>query len=263
MLDFVLLIPCYDNIDGLSISINSIQYPSNTFEILIIDDGSVVPIALDNFNIVSAKMPIKIIRLEKNQGIVHALNTGLKLLQHRKDFKYIARLDCGDICAKDRFVKQVNYLNANSDIHLLGSWCKFIDHKKQSSYLYKTKTTHNDILKEMNFKCSFMHPTVMFRASVILSVGVYPTNYSLTEDYAYFWKILNKHKVAILPEILTTIEINPNSLSAKNYKKQLLQRIKVINQFSNHFLFKRIGILMLAFRYILPTKFVLLIKYLR
>lgn len=263
MLDFVLLIPCYNNLEGLYKSIESIEYINQRFIIIVIDDGSHIPITLDGLKMKFNNKPILVINNKINVGITTSLNNGLRYITQNIQTQYIARLDCGDLCSKDRFMKQVDYLNANHDIHLLGSWCKFIDHKKQSSYLYQTKTNHQDILKEMNFKCSFIHPTVMFRVIVLSTIGMYPTNYSLTEDYAYFWEILNKHQCSILPEILTTIELNSNSLSSKNYKKQLLQRIKIINKFSNHVLYKCLGILTLSFRYILPTKLVLMIKYLK
>ena len=105
--DFIVLIPCYNNLHGLLSSVSSVQYPYDKFEILIVDDGSATPITIDDFQQLSEQLCIKIIRLEKNMGIVNALNTGLKELQNRNDFKYIARLDAGDCCMPDRFTLQV------------------------------------------------------------------------------------------------------------------------------------------------------------
>ncbi|MGQ0826910.1 MAG: glycosyltransferase [Bacteroidota bacterium] len=250
--DFILLIPCYNNVAGLSRSINSIQYPIDKFEILIVDDGSAVPIVTDNFNNAIPGTTIQIIRISQNQGIVNALNSGLKELKTRNDYRYIARLDAGDTCHPERFTKQVEFLDLHSDVFLLGSWCRFENSITKKGYNYITKTKHEDIIIEMHYKCSFIHPTVMFRKEVLETIGVYPTNYPHAEDYVFFWKIIKKHKTAILDKQLVIINYKDSSISSKNYKTQLRTRKKIIKQFGSLALSKLAGVLLLWCKLLIP-----------
>jgi glycosyltransferase involved in cell wall biosynthesis len=76
---------------------------------------------------IAAGFSIDIITLPSNQGIVKALNAGLKWLQQKKGFEFVARLDCGGVCDKNRFYRQVHFMRRHPDIDLTGSWCLFKD----------------------------------------------------------------------------------------------------------------------------------------
>jgi len=255
-LDFILLIPCYNNLSGLIKSIRSVKYPVDKFEILIVDDGSLLPILKENFDDISSHIKIQIIRIYANQGILNALNTGLKELKTRNDFKYIARLDAGDTCHPERFTKQIQFLDSHPEIFLLGTWCRFENSITGKGYDYITKTKHEDIVREMHFKCSFIHPTVMFRKEVLNTIGFYPENYPNVEDYAYFWKILKIFKGAILQQILVEIDFSNENISSRNYKKQLIYRMKIVKDFGSHKLSKLSGLFLLACRLLTPKKMI-------
>ena len=258
-LDFILLIPCYNNLEGLITSINSVRYSFEKFEILIVDDGSLLPIVKENFSVIDPNVQIKIIRIPSNLGILNALNTGLRMLKKRDDYKYIARLDAGDICHPERFAKQVYFLDAHPEIFLLGSWCRFENKKTGKGYNYITKTEHLDIVKEMHFKCSFIHPTIMFRREVMEEVGFYPEGYPHAEDYAFFWEIVKKYKTEILAEILVKIAIT-KGISQKNRKLQMQSRIKITQKYSSNVQLKILSLIRLFIILNLPYGFILLLK---
>lgn len=258
-IDFVLLIPCFNNSDGLMRSLESISYPKNKYEILVIDDGSMIPISEIGLKEKLPELPIQIIRLNVNQGIVHALNTGLKILSSRKDIKYIARLDAGDSCSMDRFYKQVDFLDKTPEISILASWARF-ENDSGKGYDYTTETTHDKILNEMHFKCSFIHPSVMFRAEIMNTIGFYPENYPYAEDYAFFWKILKLYKGAVIPEKLVYIEFSKKNVSVENYRKQLFSRKRVIKEFGNNPFRKLIGLGILNLKFVLPLKIIQILK---
>lgn len=241
-------------------SLASVLYPLSKFDVLIVDDGSAIPLSKKDLSKNNPGINIHIIRLEKNEGIVNALNIGLDWIKKNNDFKYIARLDTGDTCHSERFCKQVEFLNGHPEISLLGSWCRFENSQTKEGYDYISKTAHEDIIKEMHLKCSFIHPTVMFRNKILDIIGNYPTGFPHAEDYAYFWQILKKCKVAILPEFLTRIDYSSNNISAKNYKKQLISRIRVVKNFGTSFYYKIFGIIMLWIRILSPVFFINWIK---
>lgn len=120
-IDFVLLIPCYNNKKGLIASLKSVQYPKEKCEILIVDDGSNPALSAEQLQNEVPFLYIKVIRVEKNLGIVNALNVGLNWILNNCDTMYIARLDAGDSCYPDRFYKQTEFLNKHPEIALLGT----------------------------------------------------------------------------------------------------------------------------------------------
>ena len=252
-IDFVLLIPCYNNTSGLSRSIASVSYPPSKFEILIVDDGSEVPITKNDLQLVDNAVTINILRLESNQGIVQALNAGLTELKSRNDFKYIARLDAGDTCDTSRFHKQVFFLDNHKEIALLASWARFENLNSSKGYDYITKTTHQEIVKEMHRKCSFIHPTVMFRKGVLDTIGLYPLAYPHAEDYAFFWKILKSNKCAVIPEKMVKIMLANENVSSKNYKKQLRSRKEIVKKFEDNSLYRLIGVAILNLKIWAPV----------
>ena len=260
MKDFILLIPCYNNPEGLIKSILSIEYSVEKFELLIVDDGSNIALNDEKFKKLKSGVCIEVLRLAENKGIVNALNAGLTRLKNRSDYKYIARLDAGDTCHPDRFTKQVNFLDQHPEIALLGTWCRFVDGNSNKGYDYITKTKHEDIVKEMHYKCSFIHPTVMFRKEITDTIGLYPTTFPHAEDYAFFWEIIKERKSEILPQILTFINFSRKNISALNYSEQLNSRINIIQKFGTIKIYKMAGIFLLKLKRFTPLSIIQFLK---
>ncbi|WP_062542112.1 glycosyltransferase [Rufibacter tibetensis] len=260
-LDICVLIPCYNNKAGLLKSLESIKYHQHKLCAVVIDDGSPIPVKLE-------EMPdpgicgfsTHVVRIEKNKGITNALNVGLQWIKQNLSVQYIARLDCADLCHPSRFYRQAEFLNKNSQIGLLGSWCVFRDPSSDFEYTYTTPTDHHTILSEMHFRNVFIHPTVLFRSELLEKVGVYPADYPYVEDYALFFKMLHKTKGAILGEFLVTCEINAKGLSITNRKDQLRGRERVVSEFGSSTFLKFIAKQKLRVLRILPYNIVLIVK---
>jgi glycosyltransferase involved in cell wall biosynthesis len=232
MLDFYLLIPCYNNTEGLIRSLLSVEYPKEKFKVLVVDDGSTVPVSLSELpEALLQKQNIEIIRLPENKGITEALNTGLRLILDRNDSLYTARLDCGDTCTADRFTKQISFLSVNTDISLAGSLCLFVDPIKKTHFIYKAAEHHYAIFKQMHLKCSFIHPTVVFRNEIIKNTRLYPFDYPYAEDYAFFFELVKKYKTYIIQEILVETQINAKGISVERRREQIKSKINVIRSY--------------------------------
>ncbi|WP_158607206.1 glycosyltransferase [Pontibacter oryzae] len=259
--DFCVLIPCYNNFDGLVRSINSIVYSTHRFCVVIVDDGSQMPVtAAAIHQYCDPKIEIYTLRLPSNSGITHALNIGLEWISAHIAVNYIARLDCGDICLKDRFILQIKLLQANPSIGLVGSWCTFQSKDKSVSYLYTTPTYHSEISRAMHYRNVFIHPTVMFRANLLKVTGYYPQNYDYVEDYALFWDMLKNSDTQIISKPLVICEINPAGISMSNRRGQLLGRIRVVSQYGTRWSHKMLGTLKLWMLMLLPYKFLIKLK---
>jgi glycosyltransferase involved in cell wall biosynthesis len=260
LLDFYLLIPYYNNLSGLRRSLESVNYNPSSYAVLIVDDGSQHPLTQEDLaGILPTEVSLNILHLDENKGITHALNTGLQWLGTNKA-RYVARLDCGDLCIPERFNKQVAFLDKDPDIDMVGSWCIFKDFSSGFSYRYDTPVAEKKIRRSMHFRNIFIHPTVMWRSEIVLRTGNYPEIYPHAEDYGFFYEIINKGRAAIIPEHLVLCEINPKGISLFFRQQQLISRIKVVRQYGSKGILSLTGILKLRIMLLIPYKYILAIK---
>lgn len=256
----LVLIPHYNNNKGLYKSIKSISAKENV-DVLIIDDGSVQNKIKLNELEENKYFSGSLILIENktNNGIEVILNQGLAFASE-KEYKYIARLDAGDICHKNRFRIQEDYMENNPDIYLLGTQVNFTDSNGNLLYKKNLPTTDEKIRQQMYINYTFIHPSVIFRTEVIKTVGKYPTVYKSAEDFAYFFNITKKHKVANLDLVLLDYEINFDGISLTTRNKQIKNRIKILY---HHFDFSLFAIYGLIINYIIlftPVKLIQKLK---
>lgn len=172
----------YNTEDYIEEAIQSILNQTYTnYEFIIIDDGSTD----GTLNIIMqyAKKDDRIIVItRKNIGLAQSLNDGVRIARG----EYIARMDSDDICAVDRFEKQVDYLNEHPDIFMLGTGYytiygddlseACIKKYKGSEKRGKAKIDDSNIFLSVSESQKFMHPSVMLRKEFYNIAGLY-------EDY--------------------------------------------------------------------------------
>lgn len=224
------LITHYNNLEGLKLSVASIE-EDIPVDLIIVDDGSKHLPQDSDFDYTQGSL--EIIYLKTNQGAQIAANTGLQLILSR-NYSYVGRLDAGDTCLPFRFTKQVAYLEEHKETHLLGTWVNIVDENFNFQYTLKHPEDYETIQKKMYFNLMFVHPSVVFRTSVLEEVGLYPENFNVALDYAFIFNVVKKKKVENLPEILLNYVIDPNSISTQRRKRQVWNRIRVITK---HFYF--------------------------
>lgn len=221
MKDLAVLIPVYNDEKGLETTLNSIDERDNRFTVFLIDDGSDQPIKKD-FNY---PFHVEVVTLEKNKGIVSALNAGIKVITDKKTFNFIARLDCADTNKKDRFHCQYNYLLNNPDVDLLGSNAIFHDSMRKILFTTCVPISHNGALKHKWKKTCFIHPAVMFKTSSIVQFGLYSHQYKHIEDKVLFDAFIDRGKTANIKECLVECEIRDSGISGENRRHQLINVI--------------------------------------
>lgn len=226
MNDLIVLIPHFNNIKGLIETIKSIN--EEVFvDILIIDDGSDINPKIEELEKIYKKGKLFLEILPKNMGIEKALNFGLDIIS-KTDYEFIGRLDCGDLSKTNKFTKQLIKLNSDQNLMLLGTWANVVDVKGKFLYFIKHPVHYKEVKKKMYLNNTFVHPTVVFRKSILEQVGNYPENYKYAEDYAFWFKITRKFKVENLPEYLLDYEINDQSISSLKRRQQVKNRIRII-----------------------------------
>lgn len=232
-LHFCVLIPVYNNPEGLLRTLFSVDYDREKHLVVVVDDGSREPVTEAFLEAASLPSAFKLIRLPQNRGITEALNTGLRWIRQHTDARYVARLDCSDTCHPERFRRQVAFLDAHPEIGLLGTWCTFQSADGSYAYRYTTPVAHEAIIKEMHLRNVFIHPTVMFRTTLLEQVGLYPYEYPHAEDYALFWSMIKVMKSAILGQYLVACSIHAGGISMGNRQQQLKSRLRVVQRFGS------------------------------
>lgn len=178
------------------------------FEYIIIDDGSVD----DTLNIINTFSDNRIIVIKANHGgIVKALNLGLE----KSSGEYIVRIDADDICVQNRFEILINYMEKHKDVVVCGSWATKIDEKGivTGNMIYPPIDDKN-IVKYAFLHNPFIHPSVIFRKSVLVQVGKY-RSFKHNEDYELWTRMLKKGKGHNIPEELIRYRIHSNQITKK------------------------------------------------
>lgn len=217
------LLPVYNSQSGLETTLRSFDRQDYEFDVLVVDDGSEPPLAVSNS---AHRQHIEILRLSSNSGIQVALNEGLKKLLSA-GYDYIARQDAGDQDRGERMRRQVDFLDRNPSVAVVGSWVEFTDTDGNPLHTLKPPGGSKQVRRRMRLCCAIIHPTSMFRVAALREVGFYSEAYPCAEDYDYFNRLIARFEAAIVEEVLVVSEVNPAGISLKRRKSSLKDRIRV------------------------------------
>lgn len=176
------IMTAYNTEEYIEEAIQSILNQTYTnYEFIIIDDGSTD----GTFDVIMkyARKDDRIIVIKrKNIGLAQSLNDGVRIARG----EYIARMDSDDICAPERFEKQVKYLNEHPDVFMLGSNYYIIYGENLSEECRKkyegsqkrgtVKIDDTNVFLSVSESQKFMHASVMLRKEFYEITGLY-------EDY--------------------------------------------------------------------------------
>jgi glycosyltransferase involved in cell wall biosynthesis len=218
------LIPVYRNQAGLTRTLDSLRAADGSFDVFIVDDGSpqlvVAPERLRE------DVPIHLLRQERNGGIAHALNRGLREIL-ASGYAYVARVDASDTIVPERFTQQIQFLEAHPACAVLSSFVEFVDSEGKRVFLYRAPSEHGKIMQRMHLNNCMVHSGCMMRAEVLTEVGLYCEDLSVTEDYDLFLRMARRSKLAVLPKVLTRCEYSPGGLSVARRRRQQRERLKL------------------------------------
>lgn len=210
------LMPVYNGEKYLAEAIDSIlQQTLSDFVLLIIEGGS-----KDNsLKIIQEYQDprIRIIHQDKEKpGVSAAANQGFENAKG----KYIARMDCDDVSHPERLQKQVNFMDANSDVGVCGTWIIKQNEGKLGKVI-KFPLTFDEIRATLFYVTPFAQPSVMIRRSMLQENNLlYSTEFIYGEDFDLWIRCSEYFQLANLPEVLLTYRIRPTSLS-RSKKKEL------------------------------------------
>lgn len=217
------ILPVYNGQQYLGAAITSVlQQSFSDFELIIIDDGSV-----DESASIVERINDPRIRFyqQENQGLAATLNKSISLARG----KYIARQDQDDVLFPSRLQKQVNYLEQNRDVAMVGAAAEVWVGNERTNRLLAHPADDPSIRFGLLFDNYFVHSSVMLRRSVLEEMGGYSEDKSRQppEDYELWSRVMRVHKLANLTETLMAYREVPNSMSRDGNNPFLRNIVKI------------------------------------
>ena len=220
--------PVYNAGKFLKPAINSILFQTyQNFELILVDDASSdssLTIMKQYKELYPSK--IKIIEMGKNLncGGDRCANEGLKIACGT----YIARMDADDIAHKKRLEKQVDYLENNKKVFLLGSNAYVIDRDGKKIGEKNEPATHKDIYNSYFSFHPLIHPTCMMRRKFKNRNFSYKLSFNANNDYlTFFTLICNGAVFANLPEKLLYYRIHGKNDTFVHMKQKFINTMKI------------------------------------
>ncbi|WP_238916549.1 glycosyltransferase [Clostridium sp. YIM B02555] len=210
------VMPVYNAEKYLKESIESILNQTyENFEFIIVNDGSTD----DSLNIIKrySDMDDRIVIIDReNKGLVYTLNEGIDLAKG----KYIARMDADDISLPDRFMKEFEFLEKNSEYSMVSTFITAFGNGYSDKEMRNFEIIHNkEDFEFIDLLCGgfvLCHPTVMIRRVLFQKYGKYDESYLYCEDLELWLRFMkNGVKIKNLSERLLMYRKNDDS---KTYK---------------------------------------------
>lgn len=227
------LLPIYNDASYVPQAMDAMLNQTFTdFELLVTDDGSTDD-TLSVLKDYAAKDQRVKIHSRPNRGLVYSLNEGLE----RARAPFIARMDADDWSHPTRFARQLEFLEANPEVGVLGTGVEIIRHNgSRDDYHYPVDNA--DLRTLMFFHVPFAHSVVMYRKSILDQHQIrYREEFRHAEDFDIYEQISAVSKLANLHDILHRVQGRPDSVSETHQDVSRANRLKVMQR-----VFEREGI---------------------
>lgn len=213
-----------DDPDFLKIALESIydQQTRKPDEIVVVFDGPLndrLYAVLDEFK-KGREEVVKYYPQEVNRGLGEALRIGSELCTG----DYLLRMDSDDISDKERFAKQMAYVEAHPDVDGLGG---DIAEFNENPFMEETRmrvcpANHEDIVKMAKKRNPMNHVTACIKKSALMKSGGYQT-LLLLEDYLLWLNmIVAGCKLANINETMVYVRVGNGFDNKRGSKERII-----------------------------------------
>jgi len=223
-----IVMPLYNSQEYLDAAIKSVLSQTyKNFELIIVDDASTDGSLkiVRKYSEKDSRIKLFRLRVNRNSGGDRCANVGIS----KANGKYLARMDADDIAKPERIEKQVEFLEKNPDIFMVGSNAFVIDRKGKKIGEKKEPLTSNAIYNSYFGFHPMIHPTCTFRR--VLSSGKpfkYEIKYSANNDYYTFFKLICLgYKFVNLEDKLLDYRLHGKNATFIDMKEKFLNSIKI------------------------------------
>lgn len=207
------------NKDVLKAAVDSILSQTfKDFEFIIYDDGSDEAVGNHLAEIAKTDDRIVLIRAKDNNGLAFSLNVCID----KACGEYIARMDSDDISLPDRLQRQVEFLDKNKKFWWCGCYAELFD----DNGVWGVRKMPQEPQDEDYLRYSpYIHPTVMYRASVFEEAK---EKYNVSaetlrcEDYEIFMRLRQLGYCGCnIPEILFQYREDNEAFKRRKFKYRI------------------------------------------
>lgn len=210
-------------------------------EVVWVDDGSdalhraLLEKCLAHFMATTRHVSLVHVRNETNMGVGYSVRRGVELCSN----ELILKMDSDDVMMPDRVATQVEYMNANPAVQIMGGQIEYFgaipDPARPTVTRHETMTWAKFCERRPHWFAN--HPTLCYRRSAALAVGSYDASYVYMEDFEFELRMLKAYGVLYnSPEVLVRYRIHANQLTHKTHsdrakaQKYREQREELINR---------------------------------
>jgi glycosyltransferase involved in cell wall biosynthesis len=168
--------------------------------------------------------------LTSNIGRTPALNDCLS----RAKGEYIAILDADDLAHPRRLAAEVQFLNGNSQVGLVGTWSQYVDDNNCKVGSSRPPVSHDKLIKQLAVRDPLVHSSVMFRRNIAIEIGGYDPLFVYAQDFNLIIEFAKLSKIAVIDEELCTWRQASSSLTSSN-------DLKIVRAFDEYRLFKKVS----------------------
>lgn len=147
----------------------------------------------------------RIVAIKENRGLGLALLAGINECKN----EIVARMDSDDIALPTRCAEELNELENDENLQIVGSWVnEFCGSTDNVIALRKLPCADEDIKAFARKRCPFAHPSVMYRRSAVIEAGNY-RDYPYFEDYDLWIRMIKcGHKCKNIDKPLVYMRVN-------------------------------------------------------
>jgi glycosyltransferase involved in cell wall biosynthesis len=211
------LMSVYNSERYLRDAIDSILAQTFTnFEFIILDDGSTDSTwaMLEDYSQGDHRVIAR--RFDETRGLTDRLNMAIQMAHG----EYVARMDADDVSLPQRLERQVDYLERNIEVGLVGTQMNIIDDRGAFRRIYEVPYSHSQIVWALMFGRSFAHPSVMIRKALLHEVGGYNLSFRVAQDHELWVRLLWLTRFANLPDVLMSYRSHPLAASRQKSNTQ-------------------------------------------
>lgn len=212
------LMGIYNNEKTLNEAVDCIINQTYTnWELILCDDGSKDRTYEVAQALCTMDNRIKLIRNKHNMGLAATLNHCLKYAQG----EYIARMDGDDLCALNRFEKEIDFLNSHKEYALVSSGMNFFDENGiYGNLIYMEEPEVKDFVRGSQF----CHASCMIKKDVLLQLGGYDISKKSEriEDYDLWIRLYRAgYKGYNISEVLYSMRDDRNAFHRRKMKYRI------------------------------------------
>ncbi len=167
-----------------------------SFEVVVVDDGSTDDTVARVVALGDAR--VRILRGGRRPGLASRLNEGLDAARGA----LVARMDADDLAFPERFARQVAFLDAHPEVHLLGTRALIHDTHGSATGLFPGEPTHEAICATPWRGFRLCHPSWMGRREWFLHWRYRETGSTRCEDQELLLRSRLSSRFACLPDVL-------------------------------------------------------------